>query len=78
MDRAVAKPQRQRRDRVMILDKVFKILEFAWGTGVLDLSADEFAEGMEILFPDKFRSDPHVQKRIAQLRAEKILKTNLS
>jgi hypothetical protein len=62
----------KRRDRAILIDKVLKVLEFAWGTGVLDLSTDEYADCMATLFPDRFCDDVEVKRRIQEVRGRKL------
>ena len=58
-------------DRKSLLAKALKVLEFAWGTGILDLNCEEYGELMMALFPQAFGTKRDIQAAIDQLRNRK-------
>jgi hypothetical protein len=58
-------------DPKSLIEKSQRVLEFAWGTGVLDLNCAEYAELMKLLYPTIYGTNQKIERRISELRNRK-------
>lgn len=64
-------PPRPPIDAKTMIQDAQRVLEFAWGTGVLDYDCQQFGELMKLLFPKHYRTNQTIERRISELRNRK-------